>query len=376
MIAAIRRRAPLGLVGMLVLVFVAESRLAKLDLELTPVWALDWRRAGASARREAPRAEILCFGDSLAKLGLVPQVIEAGTGRGTLSLALSVGQVPASYFLLRRAIEAGARPKAIVIDTIPHLLAEGPDYNERLYADLLTTREALELGIAARDGSLFARLALASGLPSIRCRYELRSFVANRLAGRPASQWTIVAAHWRNWRANRGAQPAAKQPDFHGDAARWPAELYPATWAPHSVNAEFLDRFLDLAASRAIPVYWLVPPFSPEVQSRREGLGLDDAFTDFLERTAGPRANLTVVDGRRSAYGTAVHHDPIHLDREGAVRLSTDLAAVVANGLARPGSRPRRIDLPTYRDPPPGWDVEDLDQSLAAVIDRAARARR
>ena len=34
-------------------------------------------------------------------------------------------------------------------------------------------------------------------------------------------------------------------------------------------------RFLKLAASRDIAVYWLLPPVAPEVQARREAKGLD-----------------------------------------------------------------------------------------------------
>ena len=373
-----RPRLPWGVLGMLGLVLLVEAALAADDVRWTTIWAADWRQAGRAADRGAGRAEILCFGDSLAKLGLMPNVLAERTGRSAYSLAVSVGQATSSYVLLRRAINAGAEPEAVVIDLIPHLLAAPPDYNARQWADLARPREIVGLAVAARDPEFLGALLLARWLPSVRCRYELRAGVLGDLRGEPFSHWPAIAWHWRTWRVNRGAQPMPRADDFRGDADRWPAELYPPSWRVHPVNERYLRRFLDLADSRQIPVFWVVMPFSPEVQSRREALGLDADYDRFVRRIRADYPDLVVLDARHAGYGPEVHIDPIHLDHVGAAAISADVGEQIRDRLDGPPADrdPTWVALRDYGDRPTGAVVEDLDRSRLAVEERVRGTRR
>ena len=88
---------------MLALVAAAESWLAWHDVEFANYSAECWRMSGWAARH-VRRSEVLCFGTSLSKHGVLPRVIEhLQTGKRAYNLAVFSGPVPASYFLLRRA---------------------------------------------------------------------------------------------------------------------------------------------------------------------------------------------------------------------------------------------------------------------------------
>src|SRR3954465_2985596 len=105
-----RRGLPWGFLGMVVLTLAAESRLSKLGAELADFSVRDWVQSRKASDRDVRGCRLLCFGDSQVKTGVVPQVLEARTGWRTHNLALVGGQAPSSYFLLRRALDRGARP--------------------------------------------------------------------------------------------------------------------------------------------------------------------------------------------------------------------------------------------------------------------------
>ena len=47
-----------------------------------------------------------------------------------------------TYSLFRRALEAGARPSAIIIDAKPAVQIGGPEFNARAWQSVVTLREA------------------------------------------------------------------------------------------------------------------------------------------------------------------------------------------------------------------------------------------
>jgi hypothetical protein len=365
-------RAPWGLLGMAVLVAAVELHLAHRTLDFMSLEAFEWGTSARAARRAAPGAAILCFGDSQLKTGIVPRVIAAETGRPAYNLAVHCGQATSSYFLLRRALEAGARPAAILVDFKPHLLTMGPGLTRDRWPDFLSVRELLELSWAARDPRFFAAVGLARLLPSVRDRVQIRGEIVAALGGAGGGRRFGLLSHLRNVTVNRGAvvmtpRPWTPPPVDPGDAA-----LYPTAWQCERTNALYLRRFLALAAARRIPVFWILPPSLPEVQARREWVGADAAYLRFVRRAVARFPGVRVVDGRHSAYAPAVFADPLHLDRRGAVAFS----AAVAEVLRRPaGSTPRWAVLPPYRDRPDGVPLEDVDQSQLALQRRAARRR-
>jgi hypothetical protein len=212
------RLAPRGLLGCLVLALLVELGIASNPLRFRHLWNWDWWLTARAATRAATRCEVLCFGDSLVKFGVLPSVLEARLGGRAYNLSLSAGQPPACYFLLRRALESGARPRALLVDFVPHGLAGDPRCGNRLWPELLDARDALDLAWTARDTELAARVLLARLLPSLRGRYEIRANILAALRGEAPMEWLASHAYVRNTRINRGAYVAAKNPGFRGNA--------------------------------------------------------------------------------------------------------------------------------------------------------------
>jgi hypothetical protein len=124
-------RMPLGFLGLLALVAGIERFLTIHESDFDPDVVWDWKVSARAACRKAPGHEILCFGDSTAKLAVQPRVIEAQVGRSAYNLAVAGGQPPSAYFLLLRALEAGARPAAVVMECNGTLVREGSETRER-----------------------------------------------------------------------------------------------------------------------------------------------------------------------------------------------------------------------------------------------------
>jgi len=81
-----RGLAPLGLLGALALVALAELAAGRIDLGASNPDGAFWRHRARAARREAARCRVLCLGDSLVKYAVDPAVIEARLGRRACNL--------------------------------------------------------------------------------------------------------------------------------------------------------------------------------------------------------------------------------------------------------------------------------------------------
>lgn len=366
------RGLPRGALAALLLIVVCEGMLRSIEREaFTTNSAASWRQTGRAAGREARRADVLCFGDSMIKFGVSPGVIEATTGLRGYNLAPYGGPPAASALLLERALESGAKPKAIVVDFMPHLLAVAPRHHMRLWQELIDPGNALELASASRDASFFAECLAGRYLTSFRARHEIRTNLKHAFKG---ESYNAVIAHfvtplWRNWRVNRGAELAPVTPPFDGQARPWDQALFPTDWHPDPASADAMRRFLDLAAQRSIPVLWLIPPLSPATQELREHQG-HDAFYSRLVRSVQERyANVLVVDARHAGFGDELFLDPVHLNRDGAIELSLRLGRILReltaggedDGAATPSVA--WVSLPPASLPPVMPEVEDLDQS-------------
>lgn len=373
-----RRRAPLGLIGMLALVALIEAAEARTGGALSHPWAGDWRHATRAVAAEAPACRVLCFGDSLTKYGVVPRILEERLGGRAYNLALGAGPPAASLAMLERALAAGSRPEAILVDFAPHLLGVGPEISAVLLPEVLTPLDATRLGWDAGDPGLAASTALGWLLPTVKDRGEIRAAILGACAGEDRAPRRLAeAAARRNWEVNRGAHLAIRSPRGFADDAPWAKQLYPAEWSCTPPNAAHVRRFLRLAGRRAIPVFWLIPPFSPEVHVRRACSGLEERYTAFVARAVRSFPGVTVLDGRGAGYGVDVHADAIHLDRRGAAVFTEEVAAAVARRLGPGADRPGGwVRLPPYRDRPADAPLEDLLQSTLAVKDQGPAARR
>ena len=280
---------------MIALVVAVEAGLEASRPDLVTPLAESWRVSARAAETKAPEADVLCFGDSLVKYGVLPRVIQARTGLRAYNLAVSGGTVPSSFFLFRRALDAGARPKAVVVDfaALMEQQANGPP---RLlnYPDLATVGDCLDLARTSRDPGFFGPAVVSKVLPSAHFRFEIRSRIVAALDGRSVSERASVLSHSLVWSREAGAQPTQPGRNYHPQEKMLIERISPTDWACDPVDRAYLERFLELAGSHRITVYWLIPPLAPEVHARRleRGVGRD-------LRSLRPRGRVQAPQHRR-----------------------------------------------------------------------------
>jgi hypothetical protein len=270
------------------------------------------------------------------------------------------GMAPASYFLLRRCLAAGARPSALIIDG--EMLFSDPLTLPLLCSELFSPRECLELVQACGRWTEFGQFCAGALFSSWRRRGEIRAWILAALQGQPYSLRGAALTLMRNWSANRGAQilAASGAANFNQSFTtfcRYKAERHP-------LNVMFARRFLKLAALRQIRVFWLVPPVSPELQARRDPKGMEEPYLDFLHTLQEQFPNLVVVDGRHSGYDDSACADVLHLNRQGAFVFSTAVAGLIESSV---GNSSRWVILPGYHPPTRENPLEDLLQSHVAL---------
>ncbi|MFO0952739.1 MAG: hypothetical protein U0835_16645 [Isosphaeraceae bacterium] len=352
---------PLGLLGALLLVAAVESGLPTTAARLPTRWRSRGGSAAEAAERLAPGCQVLCLGDSLAKHGLVPQVLTETSGRSSCNLAAAAAPTPLTFFLLKRALDAGARPEAVVLDLKPSVLAGGPRFRLRDWPEALRAGELVDLAWTSGGGGLFAELALNSLLPSYRARHDVRDATRAALRGEVPRLRELNAICWRNWTLNRGANLAHPRPSYTGAVSEAEhRDLLSHRFGLHRVNVRYLHRAIDLAVKRGVAVYLVLPPFAPELMKRRRETGAEAAYTEFVRSLQRAHPGVNVLDARPSGYAAGVFVDAIHLDRRGAVRLSLDVGEALARGPDRPG---RWVELPPFRLPADRPELEDAEQS-------------
>jgi len=369
-------RPPLGFLGMLGLVMAIEWTVSGHDLDFTAPWHWDWRVIGKAATRpdRVKDKEFLFFGDSLVKFGLMPRVIQQGTGKPAYNFALHTGQTSSSYFMLRRTLRAGAKPSAVVLDLTPHMFMHHPDVNKSLWAELLSPEECLDLASAMKDSAFFARTMLEKVLPTFKERQEIRANLMAALQGLSTSRRFEIPSYRRNWKLNDGAQLMGYigAPTINPD--EWANNLY-SRWEPDPVNVAYLDRFLSLAAEHQITVYWLLPPIHPEVQVRTDASQFDLAYTRFVKQIQDRFPKTVVLDSRHSGFSPDLFLDGAHVNRRGALKLSVALADLLRES-GNKVEKLRWVSLDLSRTRDYEGSIEDVNQSVVAVRADALAAKR
>jgi hypothetical protein len=353
---------------MLLLVGAIERSAIHGNLALLDPRAESWSHTARKLRQAVPGRDILCFGDSMVKCGMMPRMLRERTGRPAFNLAVVGGSAPSSYFLLRRALKAGARPSTLVVDFNQELLSHGPGSKAKPYPldSLLDLRESIELCWKARDPDLFAGIALARLIPSVKVRNEVRTLVREKLKGEKPDRDRIMVLLYRNWNFNEGAMIDPKR-GFQDNSGIAPAEQNTSAWRPDRVNEHYFHAFLDLAARHGIRVVWLLPPVSPGTQIIWEARGDESLFDRFVGAQLRRHPDVVVLDGRHSGYEATAFHDQVHLDRDGALSLSGSTGDLLRRGDLDPGGPSRWVMLPRYHRPTGEVPFEDLGQSLATV---------
>ena len=325
------------------------------------------RRAPLEAPK--PYADILCLGDSRIKLGILPRVMEDRLGVSAYNLA-NIGRAGSQQLfpVCDSVLERGLRPRAVLVDFSENLLCLSPGQNAACLGRLdWTTRQPRRRLAFARIPPWRSRRHFtcscrvgATGATEVCCsRFGARGRGAIHSADDPR-------VFERNWRLNRGAQVAPREfvpVDDPTDGGWW-------NLASASGKRVLCRSAAGHGRGRQISVYWVLPPSIPMRRERLEQNGRDASYRQFVAERLARFSCLTVLDGERLIGSLDAFRDPLHVNRDGAVRLSLAVAAATAPRLRGERSEPRWIDLgeidvheaSKYQNL-----VEDLDQSRAAL---------
>ncbi len=368
---------------MLLLVVLVEAFLASRPLDFNDPVSLNWIYSARDASREAPRHDVLFMGDSLIKYGLIPRVFKKHSGLSAYNLGAARAPSSTSYFLLRRAFEAGSRPTALILELKPGQLLCVPEYTVHEDQAILTLREATELAKAYRavtfgpgfidrffrPDSFWTQIVLGRVLTSYRTRLEVRSRVLGFVKGQPDLMPDHDRMVNRNWTANDGANVMADKPGFNGFVGEAEERVFMvAQTFLNPINLDFADRLFNLATHHDTRVYWLLPPITPKLQERREQTGAEERYLKFVRAVQQKYPGVTILDARHSGFEHTQFCDVIHLSNRGARSLSRSVALAVRDDLAK-HSRPTGgwLELPFLE----GEDaelVEDMERSHEIIL--------
>jgi hypothetical protein len=364
-----RSAIPWGAMGTVALLVVIEGLVVGHWTLLTDPVSLSWRYSALAAENEARECQVLCLGDSLVKHGLVPSVFQQTSGQRTVNLSAAQASTIFTRSLLRRALDSGARPKALIINAKPAVLLGGPEVNARAWQEVLSLRDGFDLLRATGNAPLVASILVGRFLPSLRSRLEIQSAFKAALAGETDRIQAINPTLWRNWSVNGGANIAPALPPFNGKVtAQVRRKLYTGLFYVDPANAQAINQILELAASRKIPIFWVLFPLSPELQSLRDQSGADEQHDHFLRSVvAGHPGTIAVLDARRAGFPAGFFADATHLNRHGALALSRSVATVVAD--REPWPRYPSANQDWILLTPPTENLAGLDVALEDVND-------
>lgn len=376
-----RARLPLGFLGSLVIIAAVEAALGRIiPAEALEPFVLGWRAGGTAA--EGPKAiesEVLFFGDSLIKHGLIPGVFRERSGLTAYNLAVPGAPPLASALLLRRTLEAGARPRAIVLDAEPVHLTFDVWKHGSVWAELADARDGWTLATIAGDPEVFGTVVARGTLPSARLRDELRTRAVGRLRGaepKPDVKY-VNRTKLRNWEANRGADVLSARARG-GELPLAPEEtaVLEDLGRNQRFNLEALTTIMEAAEAREIPVFWLLPPRDQYLREHAASSSLRDRQLELLRNALERYPHLVVLDAWDRGYGDEAFRDRTHLNRDGAICLSHDVAAAVASHLEGDRLANRWVALPAYGARPVRGAIEDFEQSQAIVLEERKLRKR
>jgi hypothetical protein len=262
----------------------------------------------------------------------------------------------------------------LIVNAKPAVLLGGPEFNARQWQEVLTLGDAIELLQVTRNAPFVLSTVVGRLLPSLRARLEIQSTVSAAIQGKTDRICSMNSVLCRNWSVNRGANVAPATSAYRGEvSAEVERQLYTDIFFVDPANAEAIEQILKLAAALRIPLFWVLCPLSPSLQSQRDQSGADELHDRFLSSIVARYPGvITVLDARRAGYSAAFFADPTHLNRLGAVALSRTVAgALSACGRSHqpPSSNQGWIRL----DPPAksagDWadQLEDVEESRRFV---------
>jgi hypothetical protein len=319
----------LGFLGAIVLIVIVEFGIVHFRCDTPTPATISWRLSGRAAAHEAVGCDVLIFGDSLVKHGLNAREFQKASGLKTYNLSVCACQAPANVVLLRRALKAGAKPRAVILEAAPDLMAGDLVANVRNWPELLDPLEAFTLAWRVHDAELGGRILLAKALPSYRARLEIRKLIVppRGVDLHSRSEALRLADHWT---AERGSNVAGNHGAFDGTVTEADHQtlLSDRFWCNRN-NRHSLTAFLDEAKAQGISVYWLLPPVSPAVQARRDSSGAEAKHLSFVESLTSRYPNVTILNFQHAGFAATDFVDPRHMTGDAAIRLTRQVARLV-----------------------------------------------
>jgi hypothetical protein len=371
---------------MLVLVLAAEVGLRRYEARRMPAQCQEWKNLNRLVKI-ARGSDVVALGDSLIKNGVLPQSVESrlGPGHRVHNLAANGGPAPASYFLLRRLIDSGHPPRAVVVDgqSLTHSV-RSPMFPLPWHV-LLTFPELAHLSGSLRDPGFFAEVATRKVFTSLRVRNSIRSWLAGVLSGgasgEPDDNWLALVSSERN----QGCLLIPdRDPSTIPDPSRYNSgllDLLRGLWICHAEQEQYVERLLALAEAHDIRVFWTLMPADPTLNELRERDGWYVLYARYLRDLQTRHRNLVVIDGHRAGYPPTALVDLLHLSRTGAVTFSDALGGILADR----SQSARWVELPRFeprhaRELAARSSSRDLghvlDEPIAARGDAAPAVRR
>jgi hypothetical protein len=298
--------------------------------------AVAWNAASRAAKTEAPGVDLLCFGDSQIHHALDPRVLGERRRMRAYSLAVTSGQAASSYGLLRRALDAGARPRAVLVNFNSDQLGSPPRQVTGLWSEVLDPSEVLGLIGASRDPLFALEWLVSRGLPTLRVRDGIRETMVAAFRGEPSFTQLQHQAIPAQIHEHLGCITLPHNPKDFSAAERviYGLDRRAAPWRPHWANALYVDRFLALTAAHRLDVYWILPPVTPAAQAWQERVGREEAVLRFIQSKQAVYPNVVVLDARHLGLDRRFFHDPTHLNVDGAALFSSALADALAIDVA------------------------------------------
>ena len=323
-----RRPRATGFLGMVALVLGVEILIGTRRDLADPV-AIQWRYRAGAVRGRGARVDVLCLGDSLVRYGVAAPVLGRKLGRSVANHAVPAAPPAATYFALRDAIDAGARPRVVVVSYAPFLLVPGYRLNRAFLPEMAGLGACLDLARREADPALAGALTLGRLVPSVRHREPLRAAAGRLVRGGDAP-----------------LPPRTRRPDLWlpggGDESvfDW---FYPPAWQAGAEHARYIDRLIDLAREHDAAVAWVMPPVGLTLRREWDALGLSDRYARFAASFQARHPNLVILDGRSDPVTDAELLDPLHLNARGAAAFTARVAEALDP--ARLTAGPRRVAL-------------------------------
>jgi lysophospholipase L1-like esterase len=219
-------------------------------------------------------------------------------------------------------------------------------------------------------------MMVAWALPSFHGRPEIRANIAAALRGQEPERNAARFLYARNAAANRGACHLGSV-GYDGTVDPANSVMFPKDWSCTAASLAYVEKFLALADSRGIPVFWALPPMMPEAGAYWASSGTRARYMAMAGSFTARHPGVTLVDATTARYPVEAFNDPVHLNRDGAVVFTADLADVIRSRLATGGGTATAlVGLPDYRADKNADRVEDSRATLAKITTALAAPRR